>query len=84
MSVRTASGGGGGGEGGGERGGGGGGALPPTLYVPPPQVGRRADQLDLIGPFEQRRGPLADQVVILREDHAYHAGIVQGREGATA
>jgi hypothetical protein len=45
---------------------------------------RGADQLDLIGRLEQRRGPLPHQVVILREDHAHHARIVPSSERQVA
>ena len=44
----------------------------------------RADQLDLVGRLEQRRGPLSHEVVILREDHAHHARIVPSSERQAA
>jgi hypothetical protein len=45
---------------------------------------RGADQLDLVGRLEQRRGPLPHEVVILREDHAHHARIVPSSERQAA
>ena len=45
---------------------------------------RRADQLHLVGRLEQRGRPLSHEVVILREDHAHHARIVQTSERRAA
>ena len=38
----------------------------------------RADDLDVVDAGEQGDGALANQVVVLREDHAQHARMVHG------
>jgi hypothetical protein len=46
--------------------------------------GDHRNEVDLAGGGEERRRSLAHKVVILREDHAYHAGIVQASKGRAA